>query len=173
MYWRRAAVTWNWNRARKKYGSKSNPDQVNYHCLIFHFNYHVWDHLILWKTTSAIILRQEKNWYVICSFLCVNTTSSFRDKNCIYLINWSYFYYTVVVTTQNNLKQQWCIKTIVCNDDLNSINNLEYYTLKSAIYHWKRVLQIWWISRKCWACLSLLCGRNRSIIFHWYKHIML
>ena len=61
--------------------------------------------------------------------LCMNTTSSIRDRNYISLLNWSYLYYTVVATTPNYLKQQRYIKIIVHNNDFNPIFNFECYTL--------------------------------------------
>ena len=72
--------------------------------------------------------------------LCVNTTSRFCDENCIYLINWSYPYNTVVVTTPNYLTQQFRIKIIVYKDAMKSTKTFEYFTPKKATCHWKTLL---------------------------------
>ena len=70
--------------------------------------------MIVWSSVSVIIFEFILTWKPCLPFHSrqkidialvpwVNTASSFRDKNYISLINWSYSYYTVVVKTPNHV----------------------------------------------------------------------
>ena len=64
-----------------------------------------------------------KNWYVISSFLCVKTASNLYQHD-----KWELSLRHCCGHNSKLCPTAIIIKIIVCNDDLNSINDLDYLT---------------------------------------------